>query len=57
MTPDTFRRTYLTYLAWAGRHQRFAMGRAGRRDAKPTLDLYQQPLPSRFDERVAAWLT
>jgi integrase len=56
VTPHTFRRTYLTYLAWAGRHQRFAMSQAGHKDAKLTLEVYQQPLPSRFDERVAAWL-
>jgi hypothetical protein len=24
--------------------------------AKLTLEVYQQPLPSRFDERVAEWL-
>lgn len=56
VTPHTFRRTYLTYLAWAGRHQRFAMGQAGHKDAKLTLEVYQQPLPSKFDERVAEWL-
>ncbi len=56
VTPHVFRRTYLTYLAWAGRHQRFAMGQAGHKDAKLTLEVYQQPLPSRFDERVAGWL-
>lgn len=56
VTPHTFRRTYLTYLAWAGRHQRFTMGQAGHRDAKLTLEVYQQPLPSRFDERVGEWL-
>jgi integrase len=56
VTPHTFRRTYLTYLAWAGRHQRFAMGQAGHKDAKLTLEVYQQPLPSKFDQRVAEWL-
>lgn len=56
VTPHTFRRTYLTYLAWAGRHQRFAMGQAGHKDAKLTLEVYQQPFPSKFDERVAQWL-
>lgn len=56
VTPHTFRRTYLTYLAWAGRPERFAMGQAGHKDAKLTLEVYQQPLPSKFDERVAGWL-
>jgi integrase len=56
VTPHTFRRTYLTYLAWAGHHQRFAMGQAGHKDAKLTLEVYQQPLPSKFDARVAEWL-
>lgn len=56
VTPHTFRRTYLTYLAWAGRHQRFAMGQAGHKDAKLTLEVYQQTLPSRFDDRVAEWI-
>jgi hypothetical protein len=32
------------------------MSQAGHKDAKLTLEVYQQPLPSRFDERVAAWL-
>jgi integrase len=56
VTPHTFRRTYLTYLAWAGHHQRFAMVQAGHKDAKLTLEVYQQPLPSKFDARVAEWL-
>jgi integrase len=45
VTPHTFRRTYLTYLAWAGLPERFAMQQAGHKDASLTLEVYQQPLP------------
>lgn len=45
VTPHTFRRTYLTYLAWAGKPERFAMQQAGHEDAKLTLEVYQQALP------------
>ena len=45
VTPHTFRRTYLTYLSWAGFPERFAMQQAGHKDAKLTLEIYQQPLP------------
>jgi integrase len=34
----TFRRTFLTYLAWNGETARYAMGQAGHRDAKLTLE-------------------
>jgi integrase len=56
VTPHTFRRTYLTYLAWAQRPQRFAMAQAGHKDAKLTLEVYQQPMPRKLDPRVTAWL-
>jgi integrase len=58
VTPHTFRRTYLTYCAWAGKHQRFAMGQAGHRSAKLTLEAYQQALPDdpQGESMVRAWL-
>jgi integrase len=56
VTPHTFRRTYLTYCAWAGKPERFAMAQAGHKDATLTLELYQQHFPARLDPRVPAWL-
>ncbi|MGZ4200684.1 MAG: tyrosine-type recombinase/integrase [Thermoleophilaceae bacterium] len=57
VTPHTFRRTYLTYLAWTGRPERFAMAQAGHKDAKVTLEVYQQRFPSaKPDRRVVQWL-
>lgn len=50
VTPHTFRRTYLTYLAWAGVPLRRAMSQAGHKDAKLTLQIYQQDFP---DDPVA----
>ena len=45
VTAHTFRRTYLTYLAWAGVPLRRAMSQAGHKDAKLTLQIYQQDFP------------
>ncbi|HEX5924061.1 MAG TPA: site-specific integrase [Baekduia sp.] len=45
VTAHTFRRTYLTYLAWAGVPLRRAMSQAGHKDAKLTLEVYQQDFP------------
>jgi integrase len=45
VTAHTFRRTYLTYLAWAGVPMRRAMSQAGHKDAKLTLQIYQQDFP------------
>lgn len=56
LTPHTFRRTYLTYLAWAERPMRFAMSQAGHKDGQLTLEVYQQPFPSEIDPRVPVWL-
>jgi integrase len=58
VTPHTFRRTYLTYLAWAGQPERFAMSQAGHKDAKLTLEVYQQPFPNDQEglNQVKDWL-
>jgi integrase len=45
VTPHTFRRTYVTYLAWAGVPARREMSQAGHKDAKLTLQVYQQDFP------------
>ncbi len=58
VTPHMFRRTAMTYWAWADRNQRWAMGQAGHESAKMTLEAYQQTFPRDHDARalVAAWL-
>lgn len=65
VTPHLFRRTYLSYLAWAGpgtkstgpqRTQRFAMSQAGHRSAALTLEIFQQDMPHVLDPRVPKWL-
>jgi integrase len=58
VTPHTFRRTYLTYLAWAGVPIRRAMSQAGHKDAKLTLQIYQQDFPDDPSAlaQVKAWL-
>lgn len=55
VTPHTYRRTYLTYLAWVGHPMTFARGQAGHTDSKLTLDIYQQNTPGRPDPRVVEW--
>lgn len=57
VTPHTYRRTYLTWLAWSGRPQNFTKGQAGHKDAKLTLQVYQQKVPAKVDPRVVAWLS
>jgi integrase len=42
VTPHMFRRTAMTYWAWTDRNQRWAMGQAGHKSAKMTLEAYQQ---------------
>ena len=56
VTCHTFRRTFLTYLAWKGEQTRYAMDQAGHRDAKLTLEIYQQRVMDDLDPRVTAWL-
>jgi integrase len=58
VTPHMFRRTAMTYWAWADRNQRWAMGQAGHKSAKMTLEAYQQTFPHDPDARaqVMAWL-
>jgi integrase len=58
VTPHVFRRTAMTYWAWADRNQRWAMGQAGHKSAKMTLEAYQQTFPRDPDARtqVVAWL-
>jgi integrase len=58
VTPHMFRRTAMTYWAWADRNQRWAMGQAGHKSAKMTLEAYQQTFPRDHDARalVSAWL-
>jgi integrase len=58
VTAHTFRRTYLTYLAWAGVPLRRAMSQAGHKDAKLTLQIYQQDLPDNeaWLAQIQAWL-
>jgi len=58
VTLHTFRRTYLTYLAWAAVPLRRAMSQAGHKDAKLTLEIYQQDFPDdpRALAQVNAWL-
>ncbi len=58
VTPHMFRRTAMTYWAWADRNQRWAMGQAGHKSAKMTLEAYQQTFPRDPDARalVVAWL-
>jgi integrase len=58
VTPHMFRRTATTYWAWADRNQRWAMGQAGHKSAKMTLEAYQQTFPRDADARaqVVAWL-
>ena len=58
VTPHMFRRTAMTYWAWADRNQRWAMGQAGHKSAKMTLEAYQQTFPRDPDARaqVMAWL-
>ena len=58
VTPHMFRRTAMTYWAWADRNQRWAMGQAGHKSAKMTLEAYQQTFPRDHDARaqVLAWL-
>lgn len=58
VTPHVFRRTAMTYWAWADRNQRWAMGQAGHKSAKMTLEAYQQTFPRDPEARaqVVAWL-
>jgi integrase len=58
VTPHLFRRTAMTYWAWADRNQRWAMGQAGHKSANMTLEAYQQTFPRDHDARalVCAWL-
>jgi integrase len=58
VTPHMFRRTAMTYWAWTDRNQRWAMGQAGHKSAKMTLEAYQQTFPRDPDARaqVVAWL-
>lgn len=56
ITPHTFRRTYLTYLYWAGHPINFAQHQAGHRDARMLLEIYQQKVPRVLDPRVAKWV-
>ena len=58
VTPHTFRRTAMTYWAWADRNQRWAMGQAGHKSSKMTLECYQQSFPVDQDARamVVGWL-
>ena len=61
VTPHTYRRSYLTYLAWAGRPERYAMHQAGHRRSSLTLEIYQQPFPTgpraeRERELILRWL-
>ncbi len=58
VTPHMFRRTAMTYWAWADRNQRWAMGQAGHKSAKMTLEAYQQTFPRDPEARaqVVAWL-
>ena len=58
VTPHLFRRTAMTYWAWADRNQRWAMGQAGHKSAKMTLEAYQQTFPRDPGPRaqVVAWL-
>jgi integrase len=58
VTAHTFRRTYLTYLAWAGVPLRRAMSQAGHKDAKLTLQIYQQDFPDDAEAlaQINAWL-
>jgi integrase len=53
-----FRRTAMTYWAWADRNQRWAMGQAGHKSAKMTLEAYQQTFPRDPEARaqVVNWL-
>jgi hypothetical protein len=37
-------------------HRSQCGGSSGQNDAKMTLEVYQQPLPSKFDERGPEWL-
>jgi integrase len=56
VTCHTFRRTFLTYLAWIEKPTRYAMKQAGHKDAKLTLEIYQQGVDDDLDPRVTAWL-
>jgi len=58
VTAHSFRRTYLTYLAWAGVPLRRAMSQAGHKDAKLTLQIYQQDFPDSEAGlgQIRAWL-
>jgi len=58
VTPHMFRRTAMTYWAWADRNQRWAMGQAGHKSAKMTLEAYQQIFPRDPAARakVVTWL-
>jgi integrase len=58
VTPHMFRRTAMTYWAWADRNQRWAMGQAGHKSAKMTLEAYQQTFPRdpAARKQVVAWL-
>jgi integrase len=58
VTPHMFRRTAMTYWAWADRNQRWAMGQAGHKSAKMTLEAYQQTFPRDPEARaqVVTWL-
>jgi integrase len=53
-TPHTFRRTCLTYMAWADVPMRRTMAHAGHKDSKLTLEVYQQDFPD--DPLALEWI-
>lgn len=48
----------MTYWAIANRNQRWAMGQAGHKSSKMTLEVYQQPfsLDEESETTVCGWL-
>jgi integrase len=56
VTCHSFRRTFLTYLAWAGMSPRYAMGQAGHKSPHLTMAIYQQAIPRKQDPRIRKWL-
>jgi integrase len=56
ITCHSFRRTFATYLYWAGLSQRYIMSQIGHSSADLTLEVYAQQVPRDLDPRVRAWL-
>jgi integrase len=56
VTAHTFRRTFLTYLGWAGWRMRHSMKQAGHASSKLTVETYQQDTPRKLDPRVVEWV-